>query len=498
MRTSLRLAKNAVANLVRGGVAGIIAIFLPAVLVRHMSQIEYAVWVLVLQIAAYCSYLDFGLQTAVGRYTAVADENKDPQLRDAVFSTAFTGLVCASVLAIAALVIISFAAGSLFPTIPPEWLHPMRAAILIVGTSLALGLPSSAWSGIFIGMQRNELIAAVVGGFRLISASVLVLAAIHHASLTLMACLVGSVNLASYLVLYLLSRRFTEVRFRPELVGRSVAKDLINYCFSLTIWSFSMLLVSGVDLILVGRFEVDALVPYSLAASLTSFMAGVQTAVFTAMMAHAAVLHARRDPIGLGSMVVRTTQLAVGLLIVTGLPILAYAIPLFRVWVGGQYSTQGHRFLVVLMAANIIRLLGNPYSVVLVASGQQKLVVLSPISEGVTNFLASLLLGARFGAIGVAFGTLIGGTVGLIGHIFYNMPRTTREITFSRKAFLGSALALPFLASAPLILFCIWTYSRPEFTAYSFSAATALTLACLGGILAYGQNRARKQLPLTD
>jgi O-antigen/teichoic acid export membrane protein len=103
MQTRWRIAKNATANLVRGGTAGLVSIFLPAVLVRHMSQIEYSVWVLVLQVAAYSSYLDFGLQTAVGRYIAIANEKRDPHQRDSVFSTAFVGLSIGSVIAIMAL-----------------------------------------------------------------------------------------------------------------------------------------------------------------------------------------------------------------------------------------------------------------------------------------------------------------------------------------------------------------------------------------------------------
>ncbi len=74
MRIQWRIAKNAAANLIRGGTAGVVAVFLPAILIRHMAQAEYSAWVLVLQVSAYCTYLDFGLQTAVGRYIAIADE----------------------------------------------------------------------------------------------------------------------------------------------------------------------------------------------------------------------------------------------------------------------------------------------------------------------------------------------------------------------------------------------------------------------------------------
>ena len=156
-----------------------------------MSQSEYSVWVLVLQVAAYSSYLDFGLQTAVGRYIAIANEKRDPHQRDSVFSTAFVGLSIGSVIAIMALIVVACIAGRIFPKIPVALLPSMRAALLIVGSSIAFGLPSSAWSGVFIGIQRNELIAAVIGGSKLASAHALILATIHGASLVTMAAIVA-------------------------------------------------------------------------------------------------------------------------------------------------------------------------------------------------------------------------------------------------------------------------------------------------------------------
>ena len=84
--------KNAIASLGRAGTAGIVALVLPPLLIRHMTATDYATWVLVLQCGSYIAYLDFGLQTAVGRYFAYATEKQDLQQRDAIFSTAFAAL----------------------------------------------------------------------------------------------------------------------------------------------------------------------------------------------------------------------------------------------------------------------------------------------------------------------------------------------------------------------------------------------------------------------
>src|ERR1700677_4844945 len=127
-----RFAKNAIANLGRGSATAVVALLLPPVLVRHMTPASYAVWVLVLQTAAYVSYLNFGLQTAIGRYVAYADEKKDVVQRDSIFSTAFAGLCGAALLSVVCLAAAIFAAPAVFPSVPHPLIPQMRLALLIV------------------------------------------------------------------------------------------------------------------------------------------------------------------------------------------------------------------------------------------------------------------------------------------------------------------------------------------------------------------------------
>src|SRR5437016_5745402 len=157
MQTHWRLAKNAVANLGRGGATAVVALLLPPILVRHMPSASYAVWVLVLQTAAYVGYLNFGLQTAIGRYVAFVNEKNDVELRDSVFSTALVGLCAAGALSIICLAAVVFAVPSIFPSVPTPLVPEMRLALVLVGISLAIELPASACNGVFIGIERYEV-----------------------------------------------------------------------------------------------------------------------------------------------------------------------------------------------------------------------------------------------------------------------------------------------------------------------------------------------------
>jgi O-antigen/teichoic acid export membrane protein len=480
MNIRARLLKNTIANLGRGGATGIVALFLPPLLVRHMSTAEYGVWVLVLQVAAYISYLDLGLQTAVGRYVAYTTEKNDFEQRTSIFSTAFAALSAAAVAGLILLVAFAAAIRLVFPSIPADSILMMRWALLILGTSLALGLPASAWSGVFVGLQRNEIPALVIGGSRLLSAVGVVVAAFAGKSVVVMATIMAITNVVSYAVQYGAMRKMVpDTEFVLRLVRRSTASELLPYCFGLTVMSFSMLLVTGLDLIVVGHFQFSAVTAYSVAASMVTFIAGGLYAALNALMPHAATVHARQKPEELGRLVIVSTQIAVILLVFTSIPVLIYSAPILKAWIGQQYVQVGYPILVVLLIANIIRLIGAPYATVLVSAGQQRLIKISPLTEGVSNLLASLVLGSMMGAIGVALGTLVGSVFGIAAHILYSMPRTDAEIRISRGEYVLSGVITPFLATTPLLLAAAFSLIRMPATAgrpIILLAAAALSL----------------------
>jgi O-antigen/teichoic acid export membrane protein len=469
----LRFIKNAISNLGRGGAGAVLAILLPPVLVRHMQPAAYAVWVLILQVVAYLGYLDFGLQTAVGRYIAFAIEKKDTKLGDGIYSTAFAGLTIATLLGLALILVAAMALPLIFPSVPKALLAPMRTAILIVGTSVALGLPTSAWNGVFVGMQRYEIPAITIGTGKLLSAIGLTWAVLSGKSLVFMACVVASMNLLSYLLQFGMLRRVApQIGLTRELITKSTILELSDYCLSLTVWSFSMLLVSGLDVVLVGRFQFSAIAPYSVSATLMAVLGGIQFSIFGVIMPHAAGLQAREGADALGDLLVRSTKLGFLMLLVTGLPLIVFAAPVIRIWIGPQYSNIGGHILVILVIANILRLIGAPYGSILIGAGQQKLVVFSPLMEGVTNLAASVALGLKYGAIGVAYGTLLGGMVGLLAHLIYNIPRTSNTIAMSPYRLMREGLMPPAICGIPAIVALLLSY-------HGSIIATRVLLPCL-------------------
>ena len=73
MSRKRKVLQGSASNLTRVLLSMLVSLVLPPFLVHHMAASEYSAWVLILQMSSYVSLLDFGLQTAIGKYVAEYD-----------------------------------------------------------------------------------------------------------------------------------------------------------------------------------------------------------------------------------------------------------------------------------------------------------------------------------------------------------------------------------------------------------------------------------------
>ena len=121
----LTVVKNAFANVARGMAAALVALAVTPFLTRALPPEKYGAWALVLQLAAYVGYLEFGIQTAVGRFVARGNELSDFEQRDKIVSTALAVLTVACLLAV---VVIGFLIAFL-----PRWETGFRSSMKLRG-----------------------------------------------------------------------------------------------------------------------------------------------------------------------------------------------------------------------------------------------------------------------------------------------------------------------------------------------------------------------------
>ena len=447
------IAKNAIANLIRGGASAVVALVLPHFLTHSLGPDRFAGWALMLQLAAYANYLDFGVQTAVARYLAGALEKGDHQQRDRLFSNAFAILAVAGMIALCGLGIIAWQLPHLFRSVPAGLAGEIGSGVLILGVVAAMNLPLSVYTGVLVGMQRNEFPAIAIATSRLLGAVAVLLVVRWTHSLAWLAFCIGGFNLVAGLVQCVIVKKLLPaLRFKFAFLDRATTAELIRYCSTLSVWSFGMLLVSGLDVTIVGMFDFKAVGAYSIAATLIMFFTGLNAAAFSAMLAPVAVLQARQEYSRIRQLILVTTRLnsyaSVGAIIVSGL----FGRALVRMWVGPAYVALTLPVLEILLVAQAIRLVGSAYGTVMISMGLQRYGIISALAEGVSNLLLSVLGMIFFGAAGVAWATLIAALVGLGIIIWVVLPRV-RELSITGRMFIQQGIVIPFL---PFLPFCVW------------------------------------------
>jgi len=224
-----------------------------------------------------------------------------------------------------------------------------------------------------------------------------------------------------------------------------------------------MLLISGLDTVVVGHFDFKQTGFYAVAASLTNFVILTAGAVFNPLLPATSELAALGDRAAVASLTLRSTRLCAVLLVLTSLPLLLYGYPILSLWVGADYARSSILFLEILTIANMIRQSMLPYAIIIAGNGLQRYGFIAAIGEAVVNFGASIALAHRFGAVGVAAGTLIGGVVGAGLHLFVTMGYTRGAIPVQRVEFLWRGLARPAACAVPLFAFF---FTRGHVAAY--------------------------------
>jgi O-antigen/teichoic acid export membrane protein len=460
--TKKKVLQGSAANLLQTLLAFTVSLIVPPFLVHHMQQAEYSAWVLILQISAYVSYLEIGIQTAIGKFIAEYHAAGDTAASGRVASTAFSIL---SILGAFGIVVLGFIAAEipfLFHQVPAGIIGPMRLGILAIGWSTALLLPFSVTQGIFVGLQRYAIPATLNSVGRVLPSLAIIVLLLLHGTLMQMALLIAGFNLLNIFAQWYCWQRFAgaEVPLRLFSLDRPTARRLLAYCSVLAIWLVGSLFISGLDTVIVGRYDFHNTGFYGIASSVTNFMLLIVGSALGPLMPAVSSVQAKRTPRQLGSLLVRTTRYCVLLLMVLALPLLIAGFPLLRIWIGTTYASGAVRFLPVLVLANVIRQLGYPYALMVVATGTQRLATVSPVVEAIVNLTLSLILVRSMGALGVAIGTLVGACVGFLLHLLLSMRLTLRIIDPGRARLILRGILRPAVCALPSLLVLPWLRSR--------------------------------------
>ena len=449
-----KLLKGSALNVFQMVLTLAVSFVLPPFLVHHMPPAEYSAWVLILQLSAYVNYLELGMQTAIGKFVAEFHATGDKDTIASIVGTAFTILSGAAGIGLAAVCIIAWQVPQVFHQMPADLTHEVRLGVLAVGSTTAMLLPFSVFLASFVGLQRYLIPTIVLSIGRVVTAVAVIVLLLLHGSIAQMAVVIASINILTAAAQYLCWRRYArnDVPFSYFSFDRSVALRLGEYCGVLSLWMIGGLFISGLDTTIVGHFDYKNTGYYAVAGSATNFMLLIVGNLLGPLMPALSSIQTSRSPRDMGTLLIRLTRYGVLLLCALGLPLMIGSYPLLTLWLGRSYAAKSMQFLIVLVAGNMIRQFGYPYALMVVATGNQRLATIAPVSEAIINFGLSIWLAHWLGALGVAYGTVLGSIAGLFAHIVFSMHFTQPSIRLQRMRLLVEGLGRPLLCIFPSLL----------------------------------------------
>ena len=189
------LATNSAANVSRLTITSLVSIFLPAYLTHRLPVEKYSAWVLILQLSAYVSYLDLGVQTAIAKYVAQYQAQRDYAACKRCTSAGLIIMIAAGAAGVLLTIALSWRIPTLFHAMPGSILHDVRLSVLLVGISLSCSLVTSVFVAIFQGLQRYQAPMLITIVSRLLFAAVMCLAVAYNSGLVVMSVAAASVNI---------------------------------------------------------------------------------------------------------------------------------------------------------------------------------------------------------------------------------------------------------------------------------------------------------------
>jgi O-antigen/teichoic acid export membrane protein len=448
-----RWASNSMANLI-GGVAGAgVSVLLPSIVAKHLDTASFSVWNLALQVVVYVNLLSLGLQTATARALAhAADAGAGIGEMPVIVRAARSISHGASAIALGLVALLVAAYPLLFPGVSDALVGDFRWTLMLFGLGAVAQILAQVEMGVFQGLHRNAEFVMVNVAMKLLTVALVWVGVKAHQPMAVLALLMAGTTALLWPAMRAKVGR--NVAWAKDIgrsaLDRAVRLDLLKYCGTLSVWSLMTMLVNSVGIVIVGRIDFVVAGAYAVAMTAANVVVGLLGAALAPLMTSAAALNASEAtrPRLQGLLTRATLGVAIGLNLF--LAAVTWLAPeLLRAWVGESYVRSAAPLMVVLVGAHCLRNIGAPYALMLLGTGLHTRALTSAILEGAANVATSVVLGMKWGAIGVACGTLVGAIVGVVGSLWLNTSRTP-ELTPRPLYFSLVAVALPNVLFAPL------------------------------------------------
>jgi hypothetical protein len=178
--------------------------------------------------------MDFGVQAAVAKFVAEHEAKGDHLGSSRCASTGAVILAAAGLFGIAVIAGLAYFVPTLFHDMPASLYRDVRISIVLVGSSLCVGLGTSAFGSVFSGLQQYRVPIGISIVNRLLFAVAVGAAVFFNKSLLVMSAAVAAINTGTASALFFAWRAWaSRIRITITAVNVSTLRDNVSLlCFA--------------------------------------------------------------------------------------------------------------------------------------------------------------------------------------------------------------------------------------------------------------------------
>lgn len=402
-----RFLANVLWNWTGAAVQLLAGLIISPLIIRRLGPERYGVWALVYSMTSYYGLIDFGMRSAVVRYTAHYRARRENDQLNALINTTLLYFSMVSLLLMAVTVALWHQAGwlnSLFRVHPPLR-EEFRWLILVVGFGIAVGMSQGVFSGGIEGFQRFDLgnrMRISISAMRILGWLSLLLAGYGLVAMGMWMLLAAVALFLAYFVCF--RRIFPEWKLSWGSIRFSVFKQAAGYGGQSFLATMGMRSLDQTPSLLIGYFRGTAEVGYynfplrlvqyaSEAVSNVGFVAAPQSAALAATGQQARVAR-------LG---IYSNRYCLALYMPLLVYMLVYGQELFAVWLRPGFAARSAPLLPVLFAGFAAGQAAQfCSSAILFGMGKQRGYAAAVLAEAVASAAGMIFAIPRWGIFGAA------------------------------------------------------------------------------------------------
>lgn len=476
--TSVSMTRGVLLNVASQVVLAATGFFLTAFLVHRLGASDFGAWVLIGSVLAYSSLLDFGVGLTVMRFVAEVAHLPDRDQANRLISSAVVVYTSVGLVVLVGGLVFAPQIADLF-TIAPSAHDRFILAFRISVVGLAVTFPSAVWTAALQGLRdfaRLNLIL-VAQTLSVMFAEITVVALGYNIVALAIVNAVGSIVL--FLGKRAMARRHG-IRTSPRLCSTATFRRIIRVSFWVFLLNIASRLILSTDAVLVGiMLGTASVAAYQVALSPATAVRTAADQFNSVSLTSAASLNAQardaRERLQL--LLVEATRAVVCVFLPCIAMLAAWGQQFLTLWVGPEFRSS-YATLVVLTTGILAIAIQGTSAQVLFALDRHRLMSLIAGAEAICNLGLSILLGRRFGIVGVALGTTIPTLITSFG---ITVPYACRLVGLPYRSLLRRLLPPVGIAAIGLVAMVAYQDSIGTFS--SLAALAVASIIVVGGML---------------